>query len=213
MKSYLNLEQVQFDEKGLVPAIIQDAKTKDVLTLAYMNKESLAITIEQGETWFYSRSRKSLWHKGETSGNKQKVVSLHYDCDQDVILVQVEPMGPACHTGKYSCFHGIEKGDSDRLQIITKLEQRIKERDVKRPEGTYTTYLFEKGMDKILKKVGEEAAEVIIAAKNQSHSELCYETADLIYHLLVLLQEAKLPLDRVLNELESRYKESLTSTS
>lgn len=196
-------EKVRFDEKGLVPAIVQDAVTKEVLTLAYMNKESLALTIEKGETWFYSRSRQELWHKGATSGNTQKVVSLHYDCDQDAILVQVYPTGPACHTGEYSCFSEIEP---KHLGILTQLEELIKEREQKRPEGSYTTYLFEKGIDKILKKVGEEAAEVIIAAKNGSHDELRYETADLLFHLLVLLRESKLPLDEVLKELASRYK-------
>jgi phosphoribosyl-ATP pyrophosphohydrolase/phosphoribosyl-AMP cyclohydrolase len=196
-------EKVRFDEKGLVPAIVQDAMTKEVLTLAYMNRESLALTIEQGETWFYSRSRQELWHKGATSGNIQKVVSLHYDCDQDAILVQVHPTGPACHTGAYSCFSDIQP---NHLGILTQLEELIKEREQERPEGSYTTYLFEKGIDKILKKVGEETAEVIIAAKNQSHDELRYEAADLLFHLLVLLREQKLPLDEVLKELASRYK-------
>ncbi|SFI63175.1 phosphoribosyl-ATP pyrophosphohydrolase / phosphoribosyl-AMP cyclohydrolase [Thermoflavimicrobium dichotomicum] len=208
----MNLDpaQIKYDDRGLVPAIVQDAKTKEVLTLAYMNRESLALTIESGETWFYSRSRQQLWHKGETSGHTQKVVSLHYDCDQDAVLVQVIPQGPACHTGAYSCFTEMKHAKTDRFQILTQLEQLIKERDEQRPEGAYTTYLFEKGLDKILKKVGEEAAEVIIAAKNQSHDELRYETADLLYHLLVLLQEAKLPLDEVLHELEKRHVKTTT---
>ena len=176
---------VRFDEKGLVPAIIQDAGTKEVLTLAYMNEESLAKTIETGETWFYSRSRKELWHKGATSGNTQTVVSMNYDCDQDALLVLVYPKGPACHTGAVSCFS--ERGYTGTssladYQILQSLEKVIVDRERERPEGAYTTYLFEKGVDKILKKVGEEAAEVIIAAKNRDAEELRWEAADLLYH-------------------------------
>jgi len=205
----MNPDTIKFDEKGLVPAIIQDAETLEVLTLAYMNKESLEKTLETGETWFYSRSRQELWHKGATSGNTQAVVSIKYDCDQDALLVLVNPQGPACHTGAVSCFSG---GVTERntelsdLQILAALEKVILDREKERPEGAYTTYLFEKGVDKILKKVGEEAAEVIIAAKNRSHEELKWEAADLLYHLQVLLVEQNLPLKEVLKTLKERHK-------
>jgi len=201
---------VQFDEKGLVPAIIQDAGTKEVLTLAYMNEESLKKTIETGETWFYSRSRQELWHKGATSGNTQTVASINYDCDQDALLVLVYPKGPACHTGAVSCFsERVVEGKSNLAdyQILQSLEKVILDRERERPEGAYTTYLFEKGVDKILKKVGEEAAEVIIAAKNRNHEELKWEAADLLYHLQVLLVEQELPFKEVLKTLEQRHKD------
>ncbi|PFO02665.1 phosphoribosyl-ATP pyrophosphatase /phosphoribosyl-AMP cyclohydrolase [Neobacillus bataviensis] len=201
---------VKFDEKGLVPAIIQDADTKEVLTLAYMNEESLKKTIESGETWFYSRSRQELWHKGATSGNTQTVASINYDCDQDALLVQVYPKGPACHTGAVSCFsERVVEGKANLAdyQILQSLEKVILEREKERPEGAYTTYLFEKGVDKILKKVGEEAAEVIIAAKNRDHEELRWEAADLLYHLQVLLVEQGLPFKEVLRTLEERHKD------
>jgi phosphoribosyl-ATP pyrophosphohydrolase/phosphoribosyl-AMP cyclohydrolase len=206
----MSIELVKFDEKGLVPAIVQDAISKEVLTLAYMNEKSLQKSLESGETWFYSRSRQELWHKGATSGNTQKIVSMKYDCDQDAILVQAVPAGPACHTGAYSCFNEVLTGEakestSDRFAIINELEQVIAAREAERPEGAYTTYLFEKGVDKILKKVGEEAGEVIIAAKNRDHDELTWEVADLLFHLLVLLREQQLPLDRVLQALEQRH--------
>ncbi|MBH8598694.1 MULTISPECIES: bifunctional phosphoribosyl-AMP cyclohydrolase/phosphoribosyl-ATP diphosphatase HisIE [unclassified Thermoactinomyces] len=196
--------KVKFDENGLVPAIIQDAVSKEVLTLAYMNQEALSLTISKEETWLYSRSRRKLWHKGETSGNVQKVTAIHYDCDGDAILVQVIPMGPACHRGTYSCFDKAVTAAPDRFSVINWLESVVARREAERPEGSYTTYLFTKGLDKILKKVGEESAEVIIAAKNRSADELRHETADLLYHLLVLLREQKLPLDEVLRELEER---------
>ncbi|WHY91176.1 bifunctional phosphoribosyl-AMP cyclohydrolase/phosphoribosyl-ATP diphosphatase HisIE [Neobacillus cucumis] len=202
--------KVNFDEKGLVPAIIQDAGTKEVLTLAYMNEESLKKTLETGETWFYSRSRQELWHKGETSGNTQSVVSINYDCDQDALLVLVYPKGPACHTGAVSCFsERVYEGVSSLgdYQILQTLEKVILDRQRERPEGAYTTYLFEKGVDKILKKVGEEAAEVIIAAKNRSHEELKWEASDLLYHLQVLLVEQELPFKEVLKTLEERHKD------
>ncbi|MEH7413741.1 bifunctional phosphoribosyl-AMP cyclohydrolase/phosphoribosyl-ATP diphosphatase HisIE [Neobacillus drentensis] len=201
---------VKFDEKGLVPAIVQDADTKEVLTLAYMNEESLKKTIESGETWFYSRSRQELWHKGATSGNTQTVASINYDCDQDALLVQVYPKGPACHTGAVSCFsERVLEGKANLAdyQILQSLEKVILEREKERPEGAYTTYLFEKGVDKILKKVGEEAAEVIIAAKNRDHEELRWEAADLLYHLQVLLVEQGLPFKEVLRTLEERHKD------
>ncbi|EJL46827.1 histidine biosynthesis bifunctional protein HisIE [Brevibacillus agri] len=221
----LTAENVRFDEKGLIPVIVQDAVSKAVLTLAYMNEESLQRSLETKETWFWSRSRQELWHKGATSGNTQRIVSIQVDCDGDALVVQVVPNGPACHTGAYSCFAGellaggqeretaegsekavtaVTSATVDRFAILGELEALIAAREAERPEGSYTTYLFEKGVDKILKKVGEEAAEVIIAAKNRSHEELRYEASDLIFHLLVLLREQKLPLDDVLTELQRR---------
>jgi phosphoribosyl-ATP pyrophosphohydrolase/phosphoribosyl-AMP cyclohydrolase len=208
----MNLESIQFDEKGLIPAIVQDAFTKEVLTLAYMNLDSLKKSIETKETWFYSRSRQELWHKGATSGNTQKILNMIFDCDKDALVVLVEPAGPACHNGTESCFNERifdRKPESFQYNlmdyhILLELEQVIKEREVERPEGAYTTYLFEKGIDKILKKVGEEASEVIIAAKNRDTEELKWEAADLIYHLLVLLQEQKLPFNEVLSVLNKR---------
>jgi phosphoribosyl-AMP cyclohydrolase / phosphoribosyl-ATP pyrophosphohydrolase len=204
------IENIKFDQNGLVPAIVQDAASKEVLTLAYMNEESLKKTVETKETWFYSRSRQELWHKGATSGNTQKVVEMRYDCDQDAILVLVQPAGPACHTGAYTCFsETIDKQEvsplQDRFEIINTLEKLIAERENELPEGSYTTYLFNEGVDKILKKVGEEASEVIIASKNRNHEELKWEVADLLFHLLVLLREQKLPLDVVLKVLEERH--------
>lgn len=207
------IETIKFDENGLVPAIVQDASTKKVLTLAYMNAESLRLSIEKGETWFYSRSRQELWHKGETSGNTQSIIEMKYDCDQDALLVEVEPKGPACHKGSESCFdesiykadNGTSKSGSEGSSILTTLEKLISERFDERPEGAYTTYLFEEGVDKILKKVGEEASEVIIAAKNRDKEELKWESADLLYHLLVLLKEQDLPLNDVLQTLEERH--------
>jgi phosphoribosyl-ATP pyrophosphohydrolase/phosphoribosyl-AMP cyclohydrolase len=208
---------ISFDADGLVPAIVQDAVSKEVLMLAYMNKESLQRTVESGQTWFWSRSRKELWNKGATSGHTQQVKSLRYDCDADTLLVLVNQKGPACHTGTYSCFTNsislhsdsettpLEMVSGDRFAILSKLESVIASRDAERPEGAYTTYLFEKGVDKILKKVGEETAEVIIAAKNKDHDELRYEASDLIFHLMVLLRDAKLPLDDLMAELERRH--------
>jgi len=200
---------VKFDQNGLVPAIVQDAASKEVLTLAYMNEESLQKTLDTKETWFYSRSRQELWHKGATSGNIQKVVEMRYDCDQDAILVLVQPQGPACHTGAYTCFsETIDKQEvspaQDRFEILNTLEKLIAERESELSEGSYTTYLFTEGVDKILKKVGEEAGEVIIASKNRDHDELKWEVADLLFHLMVLLREQKLPLDEVLKVLEER---------
>lgn len=207
---------IRWDAKGLVPAVVQDAASKDVLMVAYVNEESLKRTFETGETWFWSRSREQLWHKGATSGHTQKVKSVAYDCDADTLLVKVIPQGPACHNGTYTCFadeislqsgqsETAGSGTSDRFAILSSLESVIAQRDAERPEGAYTTYLFEKGLDKILKKVGEETAEVIIAAKNEDNDELRYETSDLIYHLLVLLRNAKLPFDQVLQELDRRH--------
>jgi phosphoribosyl-AMP cyclohydrolase / phosphoribosyl-ATP pyrophosphohydrolase len=209
----MNPEELKFDENGLIPAVVQDRKTKEVLTLAYMNRESLSLSIESGETWFYSRSRQELWHKGATSGNTQKIAEIKYDCDQDALVVLVEPAGPACHTGSVSCFdetvyqaEGLTEGVQDSYSILAELEQVIEQREKERPEGAYTTYLFEKGVDKILKKVGEESAEVIIAAKNRDQEELKWESADLLYHLLVLLREQKLPFKEVLGVLKERHE-------
>lgn len=205
-------EKLRFDAVGLIPAIIQDAESKRVLTLAYMNKESLTKTLATRETWFYSRSRQALWHKGETSGHTQQVVGIESDCDGDALLVQVLPKGPACHTGETSCFDvnppviSVSDSPLSAKDVLTLLEARVQERELLRPEGSYTTYLFTKGLDKILKKVGEESAEVIIAAKNRSADELRYEVADLLYHLFVLLREQGLPFAEILKELETRYQ-------
>ena len=204
-------EALKWNDDGLIPAVVQDVTTKRVLTLAYMNQESLAKTLATRETWFYSRSRQTLWHKGEISGHTQQVVGIEADCDGDALLVQVEPNGPACHTGTTSCFDGeqiipLEIVDEKDENVLKRLENRVMERERDRPEGAYTTYLFTKGLDKILKKVGEETAEVIIAAKNRSASELRYETADLLYHLMVLLREQNLPFEEVLAELDIRYQ-------
>jgi len=206
------LDGLRWNEQGLIPAIVQDAVSKEVLTLAYMNRESLQRSLDSRETWFWSRSRAELWHKGATSGNTQAIREIRYDCDADTLLVLVEPRGVACHTGKYSCFHNrldadvaVPEVSSDRYAILSELESVIASREAERPEGAYTTYLFDKGVDKILKKIGEEAGEVIIAAKNRDHDELSWEASDLLFHLLVLLREQKLPLDRVLAELKGRH--------
>jgi phosphoribosyl-AMP cyclohydrolase / phosphoribosyl-ATP pyrophosphohydrolase len=200
----LDIKSLKFDERGLIPAIVQDARTREVLTLAYMNTESLARTIETGQTWFWSRSRNELWHKGETSGNTQRVVSLASDCDNDAIVVLVEPAGPACHTGATSCFDVAPHEDLGLL--LAQLYELIESRERDRPEGSYTTYLFDHGLDKILKKVGEESAETIIAAKNEERSRLTSEVADLVYHLLVLLVARGVSLDEVREELAKRRK-------
>ncbi|MTT31649.1 bifunctional phosphoribosyl-AMP cyclohydrolase/phosphoribosyl-ATP diphosphatase HisIE [Terrilactibacillus sp. BCM23-1] len=207
----MDIEKLKYDENGLIPAIIQDAQSKEVLTLAYMNKTSLQKSLETKQTWFFSRSRQELWHKGETSGNTQDIVDITFDCDKDALLVRVNPSGPACHTGEYSCFSGIknetEEASHNRFAVLEELERVIAKREVERPEGAYTTYLFEKGIDKILKKVGEEASEVIIAAKNRDISELEWETADLFYHVFVMLREQGVGLDRILQVLEKRHHE------
>lgn len=209
---------IRWNEAGLLPAVIQDARTLEVLMFAYMNPESLERSLASGQTWFWSRSRSELWHKGGTSGNTQAITSIHYDCDSDTLLVKVVPEGPACHTGENSCFYREIPLDApaavteaagragDRFAVLGELERVIAEREVNRPEGAYTTYLFDKGVDKILKKVGEEASETIIAAKNKDNAELRLEVSDLIYHLLVLLQERKLPLDEILEELSTRHE-------
>ena len=203
------IENIKFDDKGLVTAVVQDANTKEVLTVAYMNKESLEKTMQSGETWFYSRSREELWHKGATSGNTQKVVSIKADCDKDALVVEVLPTGPACHNGTTSCFTEViqENAKVGSVGIISKLAEVIKTRELEMPEGAYTTYLFDKGIDKICKKVGEEATEVVIGAKNRDTEEVKWEAADLIYHLLVLLQEQKVSVFDVLHVLEKRHEE------
>lgn len=201
---------VKFDANGLVPAVVQDAQSKEVLTVAYMNEESLTKTIETGETWFYSRSRQELWHKGATSGNTQKVVSIKADCDQDALVVEVVPAGPACHTGATSCFtETVFENEEERpgsVGILPQLMEVIKQREIDMPEGAYTTYLFDKGIDKICKKVGEEATEVVIGAKNRDREEVKWESADLLYHLLVLLQEQKVNVYEVLDVLQKRHE-------
>ncbi|TSI06999.1 bifunctional phosphoribosyl-AMP cyclohydrolase/phosphoribosyl-ATP diphosphatase HisIE [Lysinibacillus sp. BW-2-10] len=208
------IEGLKFDEKGLITAVVQDAQSKEVLTVAYMNEESLQKSIETGETWFYSRSRGELWHKGETSGNTQKIVSIKTDCDADALVVEVLPAGPACHNGTISCFTEtvLENDSVGSVDIIPELARIIRQREIDMPEGAYTTYLFEKGIDKICKKVGEEATEVVIGAKNRDAQEVKWEAADLIYHLLVLLQEQKIDVYEVLEVLKSRHEEKRAST-
>ncbi len=202
----INIEELKFDEKGLIPAIVVDSVSKNVLTLAYMNKESLAITMEKKLTCFYSRSRQELWLKGETSGNYQHVVSITADCDNDALVVMVEPDGPACHTGAKSCFFN-EVWQNDELKefSLEGLVKLIEGRKKEKTEGSYTTYLFEKGIDKILKKVGEECTEVIIAAKADDKKETIYEIADLAYHTLVLMIQMGISLEDIHKELASRH--------
>ena len=200
------IDELKFDEKGLIPAIVVDAVSKDVLTLAYMNKESLQITLEKGLTCFYSRSRKELWLKGETSGNYQHVVSITADCDKDALVVKVEKDGPACHTGADSCFYQPLFISEERNEFSLRgLYNLLLERKKEMPQGSYTTYLFEKGLDKILKKVGEESTEVIIAGKAQDKKETVYEIADLAYHVMVLMVEMGITVDDVQKELASRH--------
>ena len=204
----INVEQLKFDEKGLIPAIVVDRKTRRVLTLAYMNRESLTITMEKGLTCFFSRSRQELWLKGETSGNYQHVVSITADCDGDALEVVVDPDGPACHKGTFSCFEQPVWESEDApaeefsLDVLAKL---IEGRKTDKKEGSYTTYLFEKGIDKILKKVGEECTEVIIAGKADDKAETVYEISDLVYHVLVLMTEMGISIDDIKTELASRH--------
>lgn len=202
----VQIEELKFDKNGLIPAIVVDALTKEVLTLAYMNKESLSITLEKGLTCFYSRSREKLWLKGETSGNYQHVLSITADCDKDALVVKVEKDGPACHTGAESCFFNPLYVDEEKHEFSLRgLYDLLLERKEKMPQGSYTTYLFEKGLDKILKKVGEESTEVIIAGKAKDKKETVYEIADLAYHLMVLMVEAGITVDEVQAELASRH--------
>ena len=202
----LNIDELKFDEKGLIPAIVVDAVTKQVLTLAYMNRESLAISMEKELTCFWSRSRNELWLKGETSGNYQNIVSITADCDKDALVVMVEPQGPACHLGTESCFHNpVFESEARKEFSLDGLMRLIEGRKTDQKEGSYTTYLFNKGLDKILKKVGEESTEVIIAAKAQDKAETVYEIADLAYHVMVLMVEAGISLEDIHKELASRH--------
>jgi len=200
----VEVDTLKFDANGLIPVIVQDATTKEVLTLAYMNAESLSLTIETNETWFWSRSRNQLWHKGETSGNTQKVVEIVADCDNDALLVLVNPDGPACHTGDTSCFQTAKSSEATLGSFLEQLYRLVAERERERPANSYTTYLFDAGLDKILKKVGEESAETIIAAKNNEIEPLVGEAADLLYHLLVLLVARGVSLDQLRDELVRR---------
>ena len=202
----LNIEELKFDEKGLIPAIVVDAITKKVLTLAYMNKESLQVSMEKGLTCFWSRSRQELWLKGETSGNYQHIVSITADCDKDALIVMVEKEGPACHLGTDSCFENpVWESESLKEFNLQGLYDMLVGRNQTRPEGSYTTYLFEKGIDKILKKVGEESTEVIIAAHANDKAETVYEIADLAYHIMVLMVNQGISLEDIHKELASRH--------
>ena len=202
----INIDELKFDEKGLIPAVVVDAVTKRVLTLAYMNRESLEISIKKGLTCFWSRSRNELWLKGETSGNYQHIVSITADCDKDALEILVEKDGPACHLGTDSCFENpVYESDELHEFSLESLMQLIKGRKTEKKEGSYTTYLFEKGLDKILKKVGEESTEVIIAAKAEDKKETIYEIADLAYHVMVLMIEAGISLEDIHRELASRH--------
>ena len=199
-----DINELKFDEKGLIPAIVTDYYTKEVLTLAYMNRESLEITMKEGKTCFYSRSRQKLWRKGETSGNFQHVVSITADCDKDALTVVVKKDGPACHTGAESCFNDVIYGEEESFSLQN-LEKLIEGRKTEKKEGSYTTFLFEKGIDKILKKVGEEATEVIIAGKAEDKAETIYEIADLTYRVLVLMTEMGIDVKDISDELASRH--------
>ncbi len=202
----INIDELKFDEKGLIPAIVVDAVTKRVLTLAYMNRESLQVSMEKELTCFWSRSRNELWLKGETSGNYQHIVSITADCDNDALVVTVEPDGPACHTGTTSCFeHPVFQSEERHEFSYQGLMDLIEDRKTEKKEGSYTTYLFEKGLDKILKKVGEECTEVIIAAKDNDKPETIYEIADLAYHVMVLMIEQGITLEDIHKELASRH--------
>ena len=202
----LNIDELKFDEKGLIPAIVVDAISKKVLTLAYMNRESLKISMEKGLTCFWSRSRQELWLKGETSGNYQHIVSITADCDKDALVVMVEKDGPACHTGAESCFNDVLWESEDLHEFSYEgLMKLIEGRKTEKKEGSYTTYLFEKGLDKILKKVGEECTEVIIAGKADDKKETIYEIADLAYHVMVLMIQMGISLEDIHDELASRH--------
>lgn len=201
-----NLDTLKFGRDGLIPAVVQDAETGQVLTLAYMNRESLEISIREGRTCFYSRSRKTLWRKGETSGNAQRIVSIDADCDSDALAVRVIKAGPACHTGEESCFHNpVYEGEAESDYSLEGLYSLIEGRKTDLQAGSYTSYLFEKGEDKILKKVGEECAEVLIAAKNDDNCEVVFEVADLCYHVMVLMAQRGISLSEVRAELAGRH--------
>jgi len=201
----ITVDELKFDEKGLIPAVVVDALSKKVLTVAYMNKESLQISMEEGTTCFWSRSRQKLWRKGETSGNKQHIVSIVTDCDRDALTVTVYKDGPACHLGTDSCFNEVVFEGEDEAFSLDALMKVIEGRKIEKKEGSYTTYLFEKGIDKILKKVGEESTEVIIAGKANDKAETIYEIADLVYHVMVLMIEMGISLDDIRKELASRH--------
>ena len=202
----LDINELKFDEKGLIPAIVVDAWTKKVLTLAYMNRESLEISLEKGLTCFYSRSRQELWLKGETSGNYQHIVSITADCDNDALVVVVEKDGPACHTGTDSCFtKEVYQSDEKHEFTVNGLYELLEGRKNDMPEGSYTTYLFSKGTDKILKKIGEECTEVIIAGKADDKAETVYEIADLMYHTMVLMVNMGISVEDIQKELASRH--------
>lgn len=202
----IDIETLKFDEKGLIPAIVVDAVSKKVLTLAYMNRESLKISMEKGLTCFFSRSRQELWLKGETSGNYQHIVSITADCDKDALVVMVEKDGPACHMGTDSCFTNPVWESEDRHEFSYEgLMELIRGRKTEKKEGSYTTYLFEKGLDKICKKVGEESTEVIIAAQHNDRNETVYEIADLAYHVMVLMIQQGIDLEDIFKELASRH--------
>ena len=205
-------DQITFDDRGLVPVVAQDARTGEVLMLAWANAEALRLTQETGRAHYWSRSRASLWIKGETSGHVQEVVDVRVDCDADAVLYRVRQTGPACHTGERSCFHRTADGGEgefgeapDPRPMLARLEEIIERRERERPEGSYTTYLFAQGPDKILKKLGEETAETIIAAKNQDNAELRSESADLLFHLMVLWRARGLDADEVWAELDRRF--------
>ncbi len=205
----IDIEQLKFDEKGLIPAIVVDAENNEPLMLAYMNRESLELSIEKNLTHFYSRSRQSLWLKGETSGNYQHIVKIVTDCDMDTLLVYVKKDGPACHTGSESCFYNtvyVNEGKKDETFSLDKLYKLIRERKENPSEKSYTCYLFREGRDKILKKVGEESTEVVIAAKGDSKDEAIYELADLLYHSLVLMVDMGIEISDIVKELEGRHK-------
>ena len=201
----MNLDELKFDEKGLIPAIVVDDETGKVLTLAYMNRESLQISMEKKLTCFWSRSRQALWLKGETSGNYQHIVSITADCDGDALEGRVKKDGPACHTGEESCFHNPVLGEQTEKFKLEGLYQLLQSRKKELPEGSYTTYLFQKGLDKILKKVGEESTEVIIAGKAEDKAETIYEIADLAYHVLVLMVQMGISVEDIRAELASRH--------
>ena len=202
----LDINELKFDEKGLIPAVVTDYLSKKVLMVAYMNRESLEISLREGRTCFWSRSRQELWRKGETSGNTQEIVDITADCDRDTLLVQVKKAGPACHLGNESCFED-KVYESDTLHdfSLDSLYELIKGRKTEKKEGSYTTYLFEKGIDKILKKVGEESTEVIIAAKGGDKAEAVYEVSDLVYHVMVMMVEMGISNEDIMKELESRH--------
>ena len=201
----LNIDELKFDEKGLIPAVVVDSITKKVLTVAYMNRESLQISMEKGKTCFWSRSRQELWLKGETSGNYQHIVSITADCDYDALVVKVTKDGPACHLGEESCFHNPVLGEENAPFRLEGLYDLLMDRKATLPEGSYTTYLFQKGLDKILKKVGEECTEVIIAGKADDKAETVYEIADLAYHVLVLMVQMGISVEDIRTELSGRH--------